>query len=329
MIQARAGSSALQDFVRLGRPQFLIGGFLMHGLGVAIARSLGAPFDPVAFLWAQLAITATQLMTHYSNEYFDLAADRANLTPTRWAGGSRVLVDGRVSPRMALVTALVLAGLALTCALVLALVIRPTPITFALFAVPLFLAWSYSAPPLQLHSRGLGELTTALLVPGAATLIGFWLQAGRFDLLPILVAVPLCLLQFGMLLLIELPDCVGDAAVGKCTLVVRLGPEAAARLYLTVLAATYVALPLLVILGLPPLVAAADLLGLPVAAWIAWQLAHGAWAEPARWEALSFFGIALLIGTAAADLAVFTLWPDLTPKIGSALTMVQYTLRQS
>jgi 1,4-dihydroxy-2-naphthoate octaprenyltransferase len=237
-------------------------------------------------------------------------------------------VDGRVSPRVALVGALVFAVVALMCALVLALIIRPSAVTFALFAVALLLAWSYSAPPLQLHSRGLGELTTALLVPGAATLIGFWLQAGRFDLLPILVVVPLCLLQFGMLLLIELPDCVGDAAAGKRTLVVRLGPEAAARLYLAVLAATYVALPPLVILGLPPLVAAADLLGLPVAAWLAWQMAHGAWAEPARWEALSFLGIALLIGTAAADLTALMLWPLLTPEIGSTLTVVQYTLRQ-
>jgi 1,4-dihydroxy-2-naphthoate octaprenyltransferase len=297
------------DFARLGRPQFLVGGFVMYGLGVAIARSLGVPFDPVAYLWGQLAITATQLMTHYGNEYFDLPADRANPTPTRWAGGSRVLVAGRVPPLFALATALVLAVLALKCALILALVIRPGPLTFAVFVVPLILAWSYSAPPLQLHSRGLGELTTALLVPCAATLIGFWLQAGRFDLVPVLVVVPLCLLQFAMLLLIELPDRIGDAAVGKRTLVVRLGPGAAARLCLGVLAAAFAILPVLVALGLPPFAMSANLLGLPIATWLAWQLAHRAWADAGRWEALSFLGIALLIGTAAADLAAFTVGP--------------------
>jgi 1,4-dihydroxy-2-naphthoate octaprenyltransferase len=314
MIQAGAAPSVLRDFVRLGRPQFLLGGLLMHTLGVAIARSLGAPFDPVTFLWGQAAITATQLMTHYCNEYFDLAADRANLTPTRWAGGSRVLIAGRLPPRVALAAALVLAVLALKCALVLALIIRPGPLTFALFGVVVCLAWSYSAPPLQLHSRGLGETTTALLVPGAATLIGFWLQTGRLELLPILVVLPLGLLQIGMLLLIELPDRIGDAAVGKRTLVVRLGAHAAARLYLGVLAAAYVMLPLLVFLGLPAHVAAANLLGLPVAAWLGWQMSHHAWADPARWEALSFFGIALLIGTAAADLAAFTIGSHLVPE---------------
>ncbi len=279
----------------------------MHGLGIAMARYAGAPLDLTAALWGQLAITATQLMTHYCNEYFDLAADQANPTPTRWAGGSRVLVDGHVAPRAALVTAVVLALASLTIALALALAIRPGVPTFALFAVPLFLAWSYSAPPIALHSRGLGELTTAALVPGAATLIGFVLQTGALALLPLLVILPLALLQFGMLLLIELPDRVGDAAVGKRTLVVRLGPAVSARLYLYVLAATYASLPVLLALGVPPFAVAANALGIPVAGWLAWQMARGAWDDPARWELLSFSGIALLVGTSAADFAAFAL----------------------
>ena len=58
----------------------------------------GAPFDAARFAWGQLVVTATQLMTHYANDYFDLEADRANRTPTRWSGGSRVLPDGVLPP---------------------------------------------------------------------------------------------------------------------------------------------------------------------------------------------------------------------------------------
>ncbi len=295
------------DFVRLGRPRFLVGGFVMYGLGIAMARYVGASLDLTAALWGQLAVTATQLMTHYGNEYFDLAADQANPTPTRWAGGSRVLVEGRLPPRAALLAATVLALASLAIALILALAIRPGALTFALFAIPLILAWSYSAPPVALHSCGLGELATALIVPGAATLIGFVLQTGRWMPLPVLVVLPLALLQFGMLLLIELPDRVGDAAVGKRTLVVRLGPAVSARLYLAVLVATYAILPLLLALGAPPIAVAANALGIPVAGWLAWQMSHGASADPVRWETLSFWGIVLLVGTAAADLAAFSL----------------------
>ena len=41
--------------------------------------------------------------------------------------------------------------------------------------------------------------------------------------------VPLALLQFAMLVAIEFPDAVGDAATGKRTLVVRLGAATARR----------------------------------------------------------------------------------------------------
>src|SRR5581483_5295254 len=217
---ALAAPATLVALVRLGRPEFLTGGLLMHALGVAMARFAGAPIDLAALAACQLAITSTQLMTHYGNEFFDLGADLANPTPTRWAGGSRVLVEGRVSPSTALAAAALFGIVALAAAVLVAVVLNRGWLTLAPFVVAIALAWSYSAPPLRLHSRGLGEATTALLVPGAAVLVGFWVQAGRLEAMPLLVVLPLCLLQFGMLLLIELPDRVGDASVGKRTLVV-------------------------------------------------------------------------------------------------------------
>ncbi|MFQ5594818.1 MAG: prenyltransferase, partial [Anaerolineae bacterium] len=65
------------SLIRMGRPHFLAGGFLLHGLGVVIALYTGEPLNLSALLWGQVAITATQLMTHYSNEFFDLPADQA------------------------------------------------------------------------------------------------------------------------------------------------------------------------------------------------------------------------------------------------------------
>src|SRR4051812_17941757 len=101
-------------FVRLGRPLFLLGGFAHHGLGAAAAAwATAAPIAWGRFAWGQAVITAAQLMTHYCNDYFDLAADRANLTPTRWSGGSRVLPSGAVPHGAALVAAVALALAAL------------------------------------------------------------------------------------------------------------------------------------------------------------------------------------------------------------------------
>ncbi|MFQ5342451.1 MAG: prenyltransferase [Anaerolineae bacterium] len=292
-------------FIRLGRPHFLAGGFLLHGLGVAIALYTGVPLKLSALLWGQVAVTATQLMTHYGNEFFDLPADQANPTPTRWAGGSRVLPEGRLPPQAALATAVVFGLLALAAVAVLAWVIQPGMLTAALLILALVLAWEYSAPPLRLHSRGLGELTVALVVAGLTPLVGFYLQSGRLGLLPLLAVVPLGCLQFAQMLSIEFPDRAGDDAVGKRTLVVRLGGARTARLFGFALLAAYAALPALVFIGLPPAVAAAAGLTAPLAFWLGRRVLRGDWAEPARWDSLAFWSITLLIGTAVAELLAF------------------------
>ena len=62
----------LWAFARLGRPVFLLGGFVLYGLGAAWARRGGGAMDGVSYLWGQATITAAQLMTHYANDYFDL-----------------------------------------------------------------------------------------------------------------------------------------------------------------------------------------------------------------------------------------------------------------
>ncbi len=224
----------LAAFVRLGRPLFLGGGFVLYGLGVAVAALGGAPIDWGRYAWGQLIVTAIQLATHYSNDYFDLEADRANRTPTRWSGGSRVLLSDGVPAWIALATAVVLTTIALLASVTLA---RRTPEASPVLGVALAmmgLAWAYSAPPVRLCARGWGELTTAVVVTLLVPLLGWVLQVGAVRA-PLLLAVALpCALQFAMLLAIEFPDAAGDAVTGKRTLVVRLGAAVAARIYAVV-----------------------------------------------------------------------------------------------
>jgi 1,4-dihydroxy-2-naphthoate polyprenyltransferase len=288
-------------FVRLGRPQFLVGGFVLYGLGAALAVTGGAPFDRGRYLWGQVVVTLTQLMTHYANDYFDLDADRANLTPTRWSGGSRILPDGALAPAVALRAARVLLVVAAVAAVMLAR--RAGGGALGLAAAMLALAWGYSAPPLRLCARGLGELTTAVVVTLLVPLLGYRLQAGKIAA-PIFCAAALpCALQFAMLLAIEFPDAAGDAAVGKRTLVVRLGALPAARLYAAITVAAFGALPLWARAGLPVRVAVAPLVLAPVAIWQAARVARGAYGDSARWGSVAFWAVALLIAGAGAELA--------------------------
>jgi 1,4-dihydroxy-2-naphthoate octaprenyltransferase len=314
--------------VRLGRPLFLGGGFVLYGLGAAMAayarvhgggagggRGASACIDWPRFAWGQVAITATQLMTHYCNDYFDFDADRANTTPTRWSGGSRVLPAGELPRGVALAAALLLALAATAATVILLARFGAAPSASLLLAVAILLSWEYSAPPLRLHSTGWGELDVALVVSFLTPLIGFSLQAAgvgvtagsRSLVLPVLAVLPLCCLQFAMLLAIEFPDAAGDAATGKRTLVVRLRAPRAAALYQGVVAAAYLSLPVLVAAGLPIVVAGAALLTSPIAAWQITRMRRGAFRDPARWESLAFWSVALLITTSAAELIAFLL----------------------
>ena len=110
-----------------------------------------------------------------------------------------------------------------------------------------------------------------------------------------------------MLLAVGVPDAVGDLAVGKRTLVLRLGGARAVRWHLTALVLAYAALPILVAAGLPGTVALAAALLAPVAVWRIFRAREGQALRPESWESLTFWSVALLTLTAAAELAGFLL----------------------
>jgi len=299
----------LGAFLKLGRPHFLIGGLLLFALGSVLARVEGAAIDWQRYVWGQVTITAAQWMTHYSNDYFDLDADRANSTPTRWSGGSRVLVQNLVAPRAALWAAVVLGIIALIAAGVLATRPDAPRLVLPLSLLIIVLSWCYSSPPLRLLSRGLGEATTTFVVTLLTPLLGFYAQSGALRPLPFLACFPLCCLQFSMLLNIELPDAAGDGAQGKRTLVVRRGAEWAARCSAGALILAFGSVPLLCMLGLPPRMAMLASLSAPLGLWQAVRLLRGAFRDPKSWETLGLCSVALLIATMVAELLGAVLTP--------------------
>jgi 1,4-dihydroxy-2-naphthoate octaprenyltransferase len=296
---------SIAAFVKLGRPLFLGGGFVMYALGAAVAAHGGNEIDVPRYVLGQLAVTLFQLMTHYANDYFDYDADLANTTPTRWSGGSRVLANGDLPRSVALVAAVVLAVAGLAASLALDVIAPPLALPTLLLVCAL--AWAYSAPPLRLCAAGLGELDTAVVVTGLVPWLGYYLQAPDLrDLDTLLLAVaPLAVLQFAMLLAIELPDAAGDGATGKRTLVVRLGPTSAANLYVALTVAAYACLPLAELAGLPRTVALAAGIPAPLALWRAVSL--GDHRDRTRFERLTFFAVFLLVVTAVCELVAFAM----------------------
>ncbi len=292
----------VRAWVRLGRPKFLLYSALLYGLGATLAAFCGATLRFDLYLRGQLFISCVHLMTHYCNEYFDFEADRANPAPTAWTGGSRVLVDGLLSPSVSLGTAFVLMFLALALAIGM-----PSHAAQWLALSTVALAWFYTAPPMQLNYRGLGELSVATVLHVLCPALAFRLQAGRLDPALALVLFPSFVLQLVRMMVMNLLDYDGDRLVGKRTLVLALGPRRATQAYAVGQAIAYGSLPLLVMLGMPGSVAGAIALTFPLSLWQARRLLRGAHQDPRTGNNVVFWAsthVALVVVATSVGLFV-------------------------
>ena len=212
-------------FLRLARPAFLLGGFAGFGLGAAVAHYDGFPIDWRAYFWGQLIVTSFHLMVHFANDYFDQAGDALS-SRTAWSGGSGVLPAGTLPPWVALVAARACAGVGLLATLRAALA-GETCLAFVGIAIAAG-AWTYSAPPLRLLARGLGELDTVAVVAVLVPLAGYASFAHALGTHALIAVLPGAFAMFAMMLSVEVPDVDADAATGKRNLVVRWGVASAA-----------------------------------------------------------------------------------------------------
>ena len=87
------------------------------------------------------------------------------------------------------------------------------------------LGWFYSAPPLRLAYRGLGELVIVLciglLIPG----MGYLVTSGHIDGDGLLFIIPLMLYGFAFILSVEIPDMEADRLGNKRNWVARKSRE--------------------------------------------------------------------------------------------------------
>ncbi|HEY5961699.1 MAG TPA: prenyltransferase [Polyangiaceae bacterium] len=286
--------------VQLGRPKFLAGGFASYALGTVIAHETSGVFDLRRCLVGQAVVSSLQLMTHYSNDYFDYEADVANRTPTSWSGGSRILANAVLPRRFALYAALFWALCAMG-GMVWVRLLMTTSVVWWLMVAILLLAWSYSAPPLQLHSRGVGEITASVIVAALVPCLACVIQTGSIAPVVVMAALPLILLQFVMLLVLSVPDRSGDLAVGKKTLSVRLGINCAGFLHQVALFTAFASVPVLWLWGLPASIALAVLLPAPLALIQVFAVARGALHHSDAWPRLAFGSVALVFLTTIAE----------------------------
>jgi 1,4-dihydroxy-2-naphthoate polyprenyltransferase len=252
--------------LRTTRLPFLTATIIPVVLGILIAASHGA-FDLVAAALTVIGAAFVQLGLNVANDVFDTVqgADDANVTPTKFSGGSRVIQYGLVSLRQMAGLATVFYVLAGAIGLVL-LATHGSTALLVIGAVGFIVSIGYTAPPLKFVYRGLGEVAVALGF-GPMMLLGAYVvqTRGALSWEPFVASIPVALLVALILYVNEIPDRRSDARVGKRTLPVRFSREAVIGGYNVAVTAAYVALVVGVVAGILPVPTLLMLLTIPLA----------------------------------------------------------------
>lgn len=248
----------LARYLAATRPAFLTVTLLSVLLGLLSARADGWPLEIAPATLTLLFALVAHAGANVINDYYDArnGSDACNVTRLYpFTGGSRFIQNGVLTCRQtaifgyALLAAVIPPGLWLTWHAGGGLAV--------IGLAGLTLAWAYSAPPLRLMTRGLGE--AAIVAGWLAVIVGSdYVVRGGFALAPLQRGLSLALLLSAILFLNQFPDAPADAAAGKRTLVVRLGSARARLLYPVLCGAAYLALARAITTG-----------ALPAPAWLA------------------------------------------------------------
>jgi 1,4-dihydroxy-2-naphthoate octaprenyltransferase len=245
------------------RPAFLSVTLFAALIGIGTAYYDGVPLA----MWPAVITVAFALVAHAGinvlNDYYDdlNGTDRFNIERVfPFTGGSRFIQNGVLTRRE---TAMFGASLMLTVICGGLWLTRISGLGLLLIGgFGIFIGWAYSAPPLKLNSRGVGEGCVwggfALIVIGAD-----YVQRRDFSTLPVIASACYALLVTNILYINQFPDRNADEMAGKRHWVVRLGPRRARWGYFVIAVAGYAwllgavvagALPLLALIALLPAV---------------------------------------------------------------------------
>lgn len=229
----------LQILFQATRPSFLLITILGCLIGISLTESTHASWQlqTLSILVAVAAHAAANLI----NDYFDHingsdAVNTDRISP--FTGGSRFIQNQHLSPQTIVYFAIILLLICITLGLYICY--KTTWLLMPIGGLGVLVAWAYSAPPLELMSKGiLGEIAIALA--WSLIVIGFAaLQTNQIEMNAILIGFAYGLMVSNVLLLNQIPDIRADRQVNKLTLATRYTQTGLQRWYMLLCLGAYV-----------------------------------------------------------------------------------------
>ncbi len=228
----KMNSNFLLPWIKITRLQFYPMTWLAYTVGALCSFKILDNFNLTVYLLGYLALFLIEFATVVSNEYYDYETDKINNNFSPFTGGSRMIVEGKITfnqAKSAIVVAIIFA-------LVLGFILTINYNVYALLILSIgsFLGLAYTVPPFKLSYRGLGELDVGITHSFYIILAGFTLQTPTLNItLPWIVSVPLFFSIFGVIILGGFPDYEADKNTDKRTLTVLFGKRNASLISIT------------------------------------------------------------------------------------------------
>ncbi|MDO4572952.1 MAG: UbiA family prenyltransferase [Clostridia bacterium] len=228
-MQADQGNTAYRRMtprraLELAAPHTWPAAVVPTALGTLLALSGGSPFRPLRFLLTLAAAVLLQSAVNTFNDLRDFLRGADTLDNCRNPGDAAMLY-GRLRPRAALALGLGFLLLAAAAGTALSL----------LAGWRVWLFGAAGALGIALYAAGasdlpVGELLSGLCMGGVLPLAACWAQAGRCGRTALYALLPSVLCVACIMLANNTADTARDAAAGRRTLAVLLGPARAQRL---------------------------------------------------------------------------------------------------
>jgi len=216
--QRMAALPPLRPWLLAARVKTLPAALVPVAVGTALAARRG-PVPPGLSLCCGGFALLVQVATNLANDLYD--SERGADTPAR-RGPLRVTAAGLVTPRRMRRALLAVNLGAVVVGLPVALWRGPAIVPVG--AASLLAGWAYTGGPFPLAYHGLGDVFVVSFFGVVATAGTAFALGGALDAPAILVGLGVGLLCDNILVANNARDVVTDAAAGKRTLAVRLGP---------------------------------------------------------------------------------------------------------
>jgi len=236
---AGRSASPLKLWATAARPKTLPAAIAPVLVGTALAGSEDV-FKPLRFVCALIGSIFIQIGTNLANDYSD--ARRGADTEDR-LGPVRVTAGGLVPPRRVLVWTYVAFGIAVLAGAYLIAVAGWE--LLAVGVASIVAGVLYTGGPKPYGYEGLGELFVFLFFGVVAVVGSYFVQTEDLSTTAFVLSVPVGLLSSAILVVNNARDIDTDRRAGKRTLAVRLGRPAARKLFIAMIALSY-----LVVVGL-------------------------------------------------------------------------------